>query len=172
VLTATVTGGTTKPTGLVEFFDGGRLITVGKLNAQGVASYSTNALSPGSHAITAWYEGDTHYEASSSVPITQYVGSLDYTALAFTATPNPSTSGQTVAFMATVTHPVSSGTPTGTITISQGSNILAVLGMNSSGVETWSTNALVRGKDVISAQYSGDNIFAPSLVKSVTETVN
>ncbi|OIK23974.1 hypothetical protein VT52_029800 [Streptomyces malaysiense] len=67
-LTATVTvvapgGGT--PAGTVSFFDGATLLGTGTLSG-GVATFSTSALTAGSHALTAAYGGSSAYTASTS----------------------------------------------------------------------------------------------------------
>ena len=69
--TATVSapGGVT-PTGTVTFLDGGTPLGSGTLNDQGIASFSTSALTLpltlGSHTITASYAGTSAFGASSS----------------------------------------------------------------------------------------------------------
>jgi hypothetical protein len=70
--TATVTGSGT-PTGTVTFKDGAAVIGTGALNGAGVATFSTSALSVGSHSITATYNGDTFDLASTSAVLTQLV---------------------------------------------------------------------------------------------------
>src|SRR5262249_21771095 len=51
--TATVTSGAGTPGGMVTFMEGAATLGTGNLNASGVATYSTSALSAGSHTITA-----------------------------------------------------------------------------------------------------------------------
>ncbi|MER6334871.1 Ig-like domain repeat protein, partial [Streptomyces sp. NPDC001034] len=68
LLTATVTvvapgGGT--PTGVVSFFDGATLLGTGTLSG-GVATFSTSALTLGTHSLTATYAGSSSYTASTS----------------------------------------------------------------------------------------------------------
>ncbi|MFT9848537.1 cadherin-like beta sandwich domain-containing protein [Aneurinibacillus sp. REN35] len=76
--TATVSGGTTllpggTPTGTVTFKNGATILDTITVNASGVAAYSTNALGVGSHVITAVYNGDSHFNSSTSTPLTQVV---------------------------------------------------------------------------------------------------
>jgi arabinogalactan endo-1,4-beta-galactosidase len=57
--------------GSVAFYDGGNLLATVPVNSSGQASYSTSALSTGSHKITATYTNGTNYASgSSSVSIT------------------------------------------------------------------------------------------------------
>ncbi|MFE2750328.1 Ig-like domain repeat protein, partial [Streptomyces scopuliridis] len=51
-LTATVTSSSGTPTGTVSFFDGATLLGTGTLSG-GVATFTTSALSVGSHPLTA-----------------------------------------------------------------------------------------------------------------------
>jgi hypothetical protein len=61
--TATVSGAQSglTPTGTVTFKDGATVIGSGSLNGGGQATFSTSALSGGSHSITAVYGGDTNF---------------------------------------------------------------------------------------------------------------
>jgi streptogramin lyase len=55
--------------GTVSFYDGSTLLAATPVNGSGQASYSTSALSAGSHTITATYAGGTNY-ASGSTKVT------------------------------------------------------------------------------------------------------
>ena len=71
-LTATITPATTgpvSPSGTVEFFDGSTLLGDGTVS-NGAATLTTTALSLGANTITATYEGDSNYVASTSPAIT------------------------------------------------------------------------------------------------------
>ena len=66
-LTATVSrvsGNALVPTGMVTFFDGPTAIAQLAVNVDGVASFTTASLAPGSHALRAVYASDTHFAAS------------------------------------------------------------------------------------------------------------
>ena len=77
--TATVTGsggGGATPTGTVTFLDNGNPIGSGLLGGAGstaTATFSTSALSVGTHSITASYGGDPTYDLSSSSVLMQTV---------------------------------------------------------------------------------------------------
>jgi hypothetical protein len=62
--TVQASGGT--PTGTVTFYDATKALSTAILNNAGVATYSTNSLSLGSHSITAQYGGDSNYSASTT----------------------------------------------------------------------------------------------------------
>jgi hypothetical protein len=68
--TATVSG--QSPSGSVQFKDSSTSLGSATINA-GVATFSTTALSAGSHSITASYSGDAYNSASVSTAITQTV---------------------------------------------------------------------------------------------------
>ena len=57
----------------MTFLDGATSLGTGTLNASGVATFSTSALSVGTHSITAAYGGDTNDAGSTSAALTQTV---------------------------------------------------------------------------------------------------
>ena len=74
--TATVSAispGTGTPSGTVTFQEGITTLATPTLDGNAVATFSTNALTLGSHTITAIYGGDTNFVDSSSDPYTQVV---------------------------------------------------------------------------------------------------
>ncbi len=58
--------GSGNPTGTVTFLDGTTTLGTASLDSSLQASFSTNALSRGNHALTAVYGGDAHFMASTS----------------------------------------------------------------------------------------------------------
>jgi hypothetical protein len=64
--TATLTGGSAKPTGTVVFLDGTTQLGMGTLNGGGVGKYTTTSLAVGGHSITASYGGDANYLTATS----------------------------------------------------------------------------------------------------------
>src|SRR5205807_2384758 len=118
------------PTGTVNFSDGATLIGSGTLST-GVsgttASFSTYSLAVGSHSITATYAGDGNFNASTSSILTQTVIKAG-TSTALASSANPSVSGQSVIFTATVSVSSPGSTavanPTGTVTFTEGLNTL------------------------------------------------
>jgi RHS repeat-associated protein len=96
------------------------------------------------------------------------------TTTALTSSANPSVSGQTVTFTATVTADSASGlTPTGTVTFKDGTTTLGIVTLNASGVATFSTSTLSVAGHSITAVYNGtSSTFIPSTSSTVTQTVN
>jgi uncharacterized repeat protein (TIGR01451 family) len=70
---ATVTSLGDTPIGSVMFYDNGVLLGTRTLDGSGTASYTTSALTAGTHPITATYGGDVSFEASISNMINQVV---------------------------------------------------------------------------------------------------
>ncbi len=73
IIVQTEAGTTTIPSGTVTIFDGDVELETVTLNAQGQATFSTDALAIGSHPITAKYNGSTEHEESTSDVLTQNV---------------------------------------------------------------------------------------------------
>ncbi len=159
-------------TGTIEFFDGG--VSLGTVTLSGgTASLSTASLSAGSHAITAAYSGDSAYLASTSPVLTQTVSaSLIDTTTSLATTPNPSAYGQSVVFTAGVSPSSGTGTPTGSITFLDGATVLGSSALDSNGLATFSTSSLSIGTHSLTAQYSGDGVFAGSTSSATLQTVN
>ena len=65
-------------TGTVTFYDGPTMLGTGTISA-GTTTYSTSALTSGSHSITAVYGGDSNYTASTSSAATQVVNTASLT---------------------------------------------------------------------------------------------
>src|SRR6185369_3114548 len=69
---------------------------------------------------------------------------------------NPSQYGQSVQFSTTV-NTTGSNTPTGNVTFSEGSTVLASSPLNGSGQASFNTSTLSVGSHSITAAYPGDN---------------
>jgi uncharacterized repeat protein (TIGR03803 family) len=165
--TATVTSEGGTPTGTVTFKNGSTTLGTGSLSS-GEATFETSALSVGTHSITAVYEGSTDFAKSTSAALTQTVEQAASTT-ALASSLNPSTSGQSVTFTATVTS--GGGTPTGWVTFMNGSSTLGTSKL-SSGNATFKTSALSAGTHSITAVYKVSSDFAGSISNLVTQTVN
>jgi hypothetical protein len=122
--TATVKAMAGAPTGSVQFYDAGTLLTTAAVNGQATATYTTSALTLGTHPITAVYSGDTNMEGSAAAvldeSIVAYVGDFSIgadPALASIYTGQAARYQVTVKSMGGFNEPVTlacSGLPTGT----------------------------------------------------------
>ena len=173
-LTATVTqttGPTTPNAGTVTFKDGATTLGTGNLNASGVATLAVSNLTAGSHSLTASYAGTASFGASTSSAVSQTVSQAS-TTTTLTSGTNPSSSGQSVTFTATVAAVApGAGTATGTVTFKDGTTTIST-GTLSGGIATLMTNTLTVGSHSITAVYSGDANFTGSTSAALTQTVN
>jgi Big-like domain-containing protein len=88
------------------------------------------------------------------------------------ASANPSVFGHPVTFTATVTAVApGSGTPTGTVTFSDGSNMIGRGTLNGAGQATFTTSGLFVGRHTIVMRYAGDGKFNGSQSDSLTQNV-
>jgi LPXTG-site transpeptidase (sortase) family protein len=174
--TATVTANPPSagtPTGSVTFQDGGVNIPgcVGIPMVGGVATCNDPPV--GIHSITAVYSGDANFSPSTSAPLTQIVNQ-DATTTALSSSANPSASGQSVTYTATVTaNPPGSGTPTGTVTFRDGG--VDIAGCTSQtvvgGTATCGVTYAGVGTHNITGIYNGDPNFLNSTSVSVAELI-
>ncbi len=89
--------------------------------SDGTATFTTSALTAGSHSITAVYGGDSNFEGSTSPVLTQTVGKKT-PSVKMASSPRPSVYGQPVTM--TVTLPADA---TGTVTFKDGSTVLGTI---------------------------------------------
>jgi predicted thioesterase len=167
--TATVTAGFgPTPSGKVSFFDGTTKLSEGTLNA-GKIAYSTAALLPGKHNVSAVYGGSTVDQTSTSSPVAVVVADTTTTGLASGL--NSSVYGQKVTLTATVTA-AHGDSVAGTVTFSDGSAKLGTATLNASNQATFSTSALVAGSHSLMAVYAGDTSDVGSTSAAVTQVVS
>ncbi len=176
VAAAGLGGGT--PTGAVVFTDGGVVLGSGTLsvvNGVAQASLSTSALVAGSHSLAAQYGGDSGFSSSGSAASTATV-SATTTAVSVSAGQTGSTaSGQPATFVATITPQAGTGTPTGTVTFSEGGVALGTATLaviNGLAQASFTTSALAAGNHLISASYSGDSNYQSASGSALSWMVN
>ena len=166
--TATVHGNTA--TGNVVFTDMTSGTTLGSAALSGgVATFTASSLSVGSHQIVASYGGDSDNSASASSALTQVVNAVATTTTLISSL-NPSTTGQSVTFTATVAG--SGGTLTGTVTFTVNGTAQTPMTLNGSGQATYTTTSLPVGQNHVTATYSGNATFGTSTSSALTQTVN
>jgi hypothetical protein len=179
--TATVTGTGGTPTGTVTFLDAnasldgntvlGTVALTGGTSAITITSSSSVPLLPGMHSVTAQYSGDSVFGSTTSTAVMQVVNFIT-TTTKLVSTPNPSAVGQTVTFTATVT--ATTGTPSGGVTIYEGTTLLAEVGLNPSGIATFTLSPspfVNTGSYSFTATYVGDNFNATSTSPVDTQVV-
>ncbi len=169
--TATVIPGTgSGETGTVTFYDNGTSIGTGGVSG-GTATLATTTLPVGTDPITATYGGDGNFAGSATTgPLNQVVNKVT-TSLSLGSSVNPSTSGQSVTFTATVT-PTSGSGETGTVTFYDNGTFIGAGGV-SGGTASLATTTLPLGTDPITATYGGDGTFqGSSTVSALSQVVN
>jgi large repetitive protein len=161
---AAVTTGTGTLTGTVSFSDGATVLAASIPLTAGGASFTTSTLTVGSHSITASYSGDSTHSPSTSTPaLIQVVIQASPTTTTITSNLNPSNFGQGVTFTATITTTgANAGTPTGTVSFSDGATVLATSVPVTAGVASFTITTLAVGSHAITASYSGDSAHSPS----------
>ena len=122
----------------------------------------------GTDSLTATYNGDAKNGKSTSPAIAQTVSQAAIS-MTLASSPNPSSSGQSVKFTATLTS--TGGLPIGDVSFTFGSTTLGTASINTKGVATLSTKALPTGTDKVTASCAGDTNYSPASA-SVTQTVN
>jgi hypothetical protein len=137
----------------------------------GVAQYTNNTLTLGSHTLIVQYNGDGNFNGSTSNTLTQAV--LATTQTTVSSSSNPSFANAPLTFTAVVVgfDPMGS-TPTGTVTFSDGATPLGTVGL-SAGIATLnvSTLSVTGSPHQITAQYSGSPFFAGSTSSALAETI-
>ena len=159
-LTLTATVSPSAATGEISFFDESSLLGTQTL-IDGKATLRLSTLSLGAHRLLASYAGDANYAPVLSTAFRQHV--LAATTTAIISSVNPSVYGQTVTLTARISPPGANGHVTfydsaailGTRTVSQGE-------------ATLTTSSLAAGPHRMSARYTGDFRFAPSVSSSLT----
>jgi hypothetical protein len=172
-VTAAVLPGTSgKPTGAVTFTAGSQALGSAALNSHGQAKLNVAAtkLKAGTYAIVGAYGGDGTYLPSTSAALSQVVNKATTTA-GLTSAPNPSTQGQPVTFMATIS-PQFAGSPTGNVTFKDGHMNLGQGRLGGNHQAMFTTSSLSQGTHSITAVYAGDTNFTGSTSSILMQVVN
>jgi|GEM_PF-2433560 len=148
--------------GTVTFAEGATQLLAGvALNALGQASYMASSLSVGSHTITASYSGAPGY-APGTGSVVQVVN-LPATAVSATFQPATPAETQTITFTATVLSGGSPVTTGGSVSILQGTGVIAgPVTLGSNGTATLTNSTLPAGVHTLTVSYAGNTGFAPS----------
>jgi hypothetical protein len=152
---------------LVTFYDAQTILGSVPL-VSGTATYTNSSLAAKGHVIKAVFPGDNSFIPSSRT-LTQVVQKYA-TATKLTASPNPSTFGQTVSLTARVTS-AGPKTPTGKVKFLDGTLAMGTVNL-SNGVATFHKSTLAIGTHVITAQYSSDAASAVSTSPAVNQVVH
>ena len=155
------TSGSAIPTGTVTFTAHGRTLATVSLNFAGVAYLNATAsYAPDSYAVTATYNGDSNNQQSASSPLEVSILYVPVTTLSIT--PNAIVAGSATNVTIAVTG--SGPTPTGTVTLQDGSKVLATVSLSPSGLASFAASSAGYpvGNYPLMASYSGDAHYLPS----------
>jgi autotransporter-associated beta strand protein len=128
----------------------------------GLSEGATIAGGPGNFNYVITYAGGT----GNDVVLT----AMAPTSVTLASSLNPSNSGQSVTFTATVSPQSGVLTPTGTVTFLDGVVTLATVPLTS-GTATFTTSSLTTGTHVITATYNGDATFAAATSAALEQEV-
>jgi hypothetical protein len=168
-LTAVVTSALGAPPDgeAVAFMRGTILVGTGTLSG-GSVSLTTSALPASTAYIRAVYAGDSNFASSTSKAVSQKVSKAT-TTTTLVSSLNPSTSGQSVTFTASLAGQFG-GTVKGSVTFMDGSTTLKTVDF-SGGLAKYTTSKLSEGTHTITATYNGSTDFTASSA-SLTQTLN
>lgn len=122
----------------------------------------------GARTLTASYAGDGNFNGSTSAGEPHTVNKFDTSTVIVSHNPDPSVVGQVVTVQYTVSPSVVSGTPTGTVVVSDGT--ISCSGTVAAG--QCSLTFTSAGTRSLTATYSGDSNFNSSTSSIATHTVN
>jgi hypothetical protein len=153
--------GSGMPSGTVTFLDGSRVMGTVTLRNE-TATFSTTALTGGSHTITAVYNGGDAF-GGNSTSLTQMVDRARVR-LEGSVPTRGQVQGRPVIVLGVTVHtvPPGAGVPVGTVSLSEGSKTLGTLALDGSGRLNFLVSGLSKGTHWVSASYSGNINFQPS----------
>jgi Bacterial Ig-like domain (group 3)/FG-GAP-like repeat len=171
VLTFSAQGSSTAgaPFGGVSFFDGTSLLGTQALTAGGAATFSTASLSVGSHTITATFNANGPYAASTSSPVTISVTSSPAGAAAVVialSEQNASATGSGTLVASVSPFNLSSGA---TVTFLDSGTILGSAPLDASGTARLQLTQMGSGQHSLTASFGGDAQFASAVTPVLTE---
>jgi subtilase family serine protease len=161
-ISVAVTGADGTPTGSVAV-SGGGFSGNGTLNGSGDTTITVPAgtLAPGSDTLTVTYSGDTTYASTSKTETVTVAAALPTVTVSAPASGNINNALTPVTV--TVSGPLGSTTPTGTVTLAQtgGTYSSPAETLSSSGTYTFTIPAgsLTSGTDTLTATYSGNTTY-------------
>lgn len=170
--TVTVTGlGSGTPTGNVQFQADGSNIGAAVALSGGVAQRSTAGLAVGPHTITATYNGSTNFQGSAgALAGGQTVNQANTTTAIDSVRPEPSLVLTPINVFYTVKPvPPGAGTPTGLVTVSDGTN--SCQADATAGSCPFTPASLVPGGIMLTASYAGDANFKLSTSSGFPHTL-
>jgi hypothetical protein len=168
----TTTQGGGVPGGTIQFIDETTMAVLGWADVA-TPSITVRNLTAGRHLIRADYSGTADF-----LPLMVQPSRSELLTLTVPVTPdvtvsssqNPSVPGQLVTLTAMVTSRF--GTPKGSVTFSDGRSVIAAhVGLDRSGIASFTTSALTDGPRAIIAVYEGDGEHASAVSQRLVQNV-
>jgi len=155
------------PTGNVQFYGGATQIGIASLTPNFSANVTSTASIDNTNDgpnFSATYAGDENFQGSGSS-----LGAA--TTVSLTASPNPSTTGQSVTLTATVSSASATPALTGKVNFLDGTTLLGSATI-SGGTATLTATFNTAGSHSLTANYSGDANYQASTSAVYTQVVN
>ncbi|WP_186831738.1 Ig-like domain repeat protein [Streptomyces sp. ISID311] len=155
------------PTGTVtfDFGDGTAPVTAPVSGGVATLAHTYAAASASPYTVTAHYSGDADFAPGTGTDLHTVSAGAATTSTTVTSSPDPTVTGQPVAFTATVAPtPPGAGVPTGTVTFTFGDDMAPITAPVSGGVATvaHTYRAATGSPYTVTAHYSGDANFSSS----------
>jgi hypothetical protein len=164
--TATISSPAGNPAGSIAFLDGATPLASVAISG-GVATYTTSALAPGSHSITATFATNASYSGSTSNTINQVVAYATSVGLGSDA--NPAFVGANVTITATIT---TTGSATGTVQFYDGATPIGSPAAIAGNAATYSSSSFTVGSHSITAVYGGDSTHGGSTSGPLSQVID
>ena len=157
------------PSGTVHFSQG--VTSLGDvLLSNGSASVSFQPLMVGTYSIQGSYAGDSNFLPRALPGLLQVVNKAG-TSVLLTYASLETMLGDPLVLSVSVA-PVTSGVPTGTVSLLDGTSPIASSALNGMGAASFTISQLVAGTHNLTAAYSGDSNYQSSLSASDNEQVS
>jgi hypothetical protein len=167
-VTFTATTSAVTATGTISFAEVPNTLGSAPLDSTGTATITLSNLSPGTHQVTAFYNGNSVYNSANSTALSQTIIPPPAATITLTSSANPVTVGASTTFTATVLPK----TATGTVVFSQGQTVLGSAALSSAtGIATLTSEALPIGTLPITATYNGDQFNGAATTNVLNEVV-
>jgi uncharacterized delta-60 repeat protein len=163
----TVVPDTGVPTGQVTLKAGSTILGKRTLNTSGKAIFNVAASKVNGEKITASYTGSSGF-ANSTASMTK-TAQRAVTKMVLDVSACPSLVGQPVTFTASVK--AGSHIPTGRVTFEDGTDVLGIVKLDSTGTAKFSISTLKAGNHKITASYAGNSTLC-ACSGSLTEVIN
>jgi len=168
-ISATVSSASGIPFGSATFFDGAVPLGTVSLHADGSATFSTASLSTGTHALSARFNSNAIFGASSSASVTVVVqppaAALIPTFTAISTSSHPDNGTLSLA----VTVAAERGSPLGPVVFLDGGLVVGKATTDSAGTAVITIALPESGPHIFHASFSGDTHFAPSVSPELEE---